>query len=211
MRDPKWKFWLSKVLLQWRLHITHALILILKYILYITALFICIFRRTFWITGFHYQWYLCTKQYSWNPSLGKWELFTNSSWPLARLLLKVKHCFNFIFIHMSLNANMCVFAILSKHAIQSHLVTGTSLKACSSLTWPPVPSDSQYLCTDLRNVCTVDCEWCVEFGYTFHCLCIVAVIFVSRFYTIAIRYFVQEINEFIMNVLVSFACSFKKK
>lgn len=32
--------WLSKVLLQWQLHITHALILIVKYILYIIAIFI---------------------------------------------------------------------------------------------------------------------------------------------------------------------------
>lgn len=38
------------------------------------------FRRIL-VTGFHYQLCLCTKQYSWNPLLGKWELFT---WPLVQ-------------------------------------------------------------------------------------------------------------------------------
>lgn len=51
--------WLSKVLLQW-CRIIHALILILKYILYIFALFVYSLGGFFYVKGYHYWRYLHT-------------------------------------------------------------------------------------------------------------------------------------------------------
>lgn len=99
--------WLSKVLLQWRLHITHALILILKYILYITALFICILGEHLnnWVS---LSMVLVYKTVFLKPIVRKVGIIHKFFMTFGTVLLKVKHCFNFIFIHISLNAIMCV-------------------------------------------------------------------------------------------------------
>lgn len=95
--------WLSKVLLQWQLHITHALILIVKYILYIIAIFIYVLEYfSNWVS---LSMVLVYKTVFLKPTVGKGGIIHMT---FGIVLLKVRHCFNFIFIIISLKTIVCL-------------------------------------------------------------------------------------------------------